>query len=98
MISLDLVKPVKIVHHDAGRLLQALCGGVAEPIDPLDARAIAEVEMRYRVERPTRGRPLPHKIACAQPDQGFTQSCRGPGLVVPALLVKNPKEVALRRR
>ena len=34
-------------------------GDVAEPVEPLDPRAVAEMEMRHRVERPPGGGPLP---------------------------------------
>src|SRR5207237_410705 len=52
VIGFDLTEPVEIVDHDPGGLLQTLGGDVAEPVEPLDARSVAEMKMRDRVERP----------------------------------------------
>src|SRR5205814_6927817 len=45
VIGLDVAEPVEIVDHDPGRLLQALGRAVAQPVELLDPRAVAEMEM-----------------------------------------------------
>src|SRR5712671_665820 len=55
VIDLDIAQAVEIVDHYTGGLLQALGGDVAQPVEPLDARPVAEVEMGNRIERPAGG-------------------------------------------
>src|SRR6516165_2131292 len=74
VIGLDIAQAIEIIDHDPSRLLQALGGNVAEPIEPLDPRPVAEVEMGDRIEGPAQRRPFAEKIARAQPDQRFAQS------------------------
>src|SRR5215831_4274033 len=49
VIGFDIGEAVAIVDHQPGRLLQSLLRAVAEPVEPLDPRPVAEMEMRHRV-------------------------------------------------
>src|ERR1700730_4674974 len=55
VIDLDIAQAIQIVDHDTGGLLQALGGDIPEPVEALDARPVAKVEMGNRVERPAGG-------------------------------------------
>src|SRR5712664_783573 len=50
VVVLDAVMVVEIVDHDAEGFLDAAWRAVAEPIDPFEPRAVAEVKARYRVD------------------------------------------------
>src|SRR3981081_3432978 len=50
MVALDRFDVVEVVHHDAERFLDAARRGVAEPVDLLEPRAVAEMKTRYRVD------------------------------------------------
>src|ERR1700694_2439666 len=50
VVVLDAVMVVEIVDHDAEGFLDRTACGVAEPIDPFEPCAIAEVKARYRVD------------------------------------------------
>src|SRR6266478_8547106 len=49
VVVLDAVMVVEIVDHDAEGFLDRTARAVAEPIDPFEPRAVAEVKARYRV-------------------------------------------------
>src|SRR6266403_359680 len=46
-VALDRFDVVEVVHHDAERFLDTARRGVAEPVDLLEPRAVAEVKTRY---------------------------------------------------
>src|ERR1700686_3887097 len=50
VVVLDAAMVIEIVDHDAEGFLDRTACGVAEPIDPLEPRAVAEVKARYRVD------------------------------------------------
>src|SRR6266404_5992113 len=50
MVVLDAVVVVEIVDHDAEGFLDRTELSVAEPVDPLEPRAVAEVKAGYRVD------------------------------------------------
>src|SRR6266478_8969007 len=50
VVVLDAVMVVEIVDHDAEGFLDRTARAVAEPIDPFEPRAVAEVKARYRVD------------------------------------------------
>ena len=50
VVLLDVVEIVLVVHHQPVRLRDAALGGVGEPIDALEPRAIAEMEARHRID------------------------------------------------
>src|SRR5512145_2811408 len=52
VVLFDVVQFVQIVDHQPARLLDPARARVGEPVDALQARAVAEVEPRNRVERP----------------------------------------------
>src|SRR3954463_12733040 len=54
VVLLDGVEVVEVVHHQAVALLEALRRRVAEEIQPLEARAVAEMEPRHRIDGPAR--------------------------------------------
>ena len=49
VVLLDFIEPVEVVHHHPGRLMQAAARRVREPVQALDARAVAEVKARNGV-------------------------------------------------
>src|SRR6266853_1773419 len=51
VVAFDVVEAVNVVHHEPRRAAHARGGDVAEPVEALEARAVAEVEPRHRVER-----------------------------------------------
>ena len=51
VVLLDLVEIVEVVHHQPVRLLDGALGGVGEPVDALEPRAVAEMEARHRIDR-----------------------------------------------
>src|SRR5216683_3364023 len=70
VVVLDAVMVVEIVDHDAEGFLHAAWRVVAEPIDPFEPCAIAEVKTRHGVDA---YRGLPREIAGAKPQQGRAQ-------------------------
>src|ERR1700741_69345 len=50
VVVLDTVMVVEIVDHDAEGFLDRTGGSVAEPIDPFEPRAVAEVKTGNRVD------------------------------------------------
>src|SRR6266550_8713886 len=79
VVVLDAVMVVEIVDHNAEGFLDAAWRVVAEPIDPFEPRAVAEVKTRHGVDA---YRGLPRQIAGAKPQQGRTQLL-APRRVVP---------------
>ena len=51
VVLLDIVEIVEIVDHQAMRLVEPPSRKIAEPVEPFEPRAIAEMEARDRVER-----------------------------------------------
>ena len=94
VIGLDIRQAIEVVDHDAGGLLQAFGRSVAEPIQSLDPRAVAEMKKCHRVQRPTGGRPFISEVAGAKPDQRIAQSCGDPRLGV---LIQQRREIPPRR-
>src|SRR6202166_2232005 len=70
VVVLDAVMGVEIVDHDAEGFLDAAWRVVAEPIDPFEPCAIAEVKTRHGVDAYRRP---PRQIAGAKPQQGRAQ-------------------------
>src|ERR1700738_968157 len=70
VVVLDAVMVVEIVDHDAEGFLDRSARGVAEPIDPFELCAIAEVKTRHGVDA---YRGPPRQIAGAKPQQGRAQ-------------------------
>ena len=56
VVVVDGVAVLEVVHHDPEGFLDAACRAVAEPIDPFEPRAIAEVKTRHRSMRIEGGR------------------------------------------
>src|SRR4051812_9593895 len=52
VVLLDIVEAVEIVDHDPGGFAQSLWREIAEPADPLQPRAVAEVEAGDRIDQP----------------------------------------------
>ena len=50
VVLLDVLELVAVVAHQAVRLAQALRRDVALPVDALEARAVAEMEARHRID------------------------------------------------
>src|SRR5262245_9538324 len=51
VVGLDGAWVVEVVDHQPGGLAQAFGRGVAGPVQPLEAGAVAEVEARNRIDR-----------------------------------------------
>src|SRR5260370_5456120 len=51
VIPLHVAEAIDIVHHQAGRALQAAWRRVAEPVHPLQTRPVSQMESRHRIER-----------------------------------------------
>jgi len=68
----DAVVVVEIVDHDAEGFLDCTELGVAEPVDPLEPRAVAEVKTRYRVDAVS-GRWPSRQVCRTKPHQGCAQ-------------------------
>src|SRR3954451_22283378 len=72
VVVLDAVVVVEIVDHDAEGFLDRTELGVAEPVDPLEPRAVAEVKTRYRVDAVS-GRWPSRQVDRTKPHQGCAQ-------------------------
>src|SRR6516225_11351747 len=62
VVLLDVFEAIEIVDHDAGGFAQALWRKVAEPVDPLQPGAVAEMKARDRVDQPSLRCPGPEEI------------------------------------
>ena len=82
VVLLDFVEPVEVIHHHAARMLHAGLRGVGEPVEPLDARAVAEMEARDRVER-LASCFAARQVIRAQRHQQLAQALGGLGVLVP---------------
>src|SRR3954471_13851077 len=51
VVLLDVLEVVEVVHHQTVRLPQRPLGGIGGEIQPLQPRAVAEMEARNRIER-----------------------------------------------
>src|SRR4029077_14511205 len=70
VVVVDGIAVVEVVNHDAEGFLDAAWRAVAEPIDPFEPCAVAEVKTRHGVDA---YRGLPRQIAGAKPQQGPAQ-------------------------
>src|SRR5262249_23460335 len=50
VVLLDVVETIEVVDHDPRGLAYAFGGEIAEPVDPFQPRAVAEMEARHRVD------------------------------------------------
>ena len=66
MVVLDAVMVVEILDHDAEGLGDRTRRGVAEPVDPLESRAVAEMKTRHRIDAAS-GHGWPRQIVRAKP-------------------------------
>jgi len=51
VVHLDVVQRIEVVDHHAKGLFHALVRSVAEPVQTMGTRSVAEMEIRYRVQR-----------------------------------------------
>src|ERR1700722_4628092 len=82
VVCLDAVVVVEVVDHDAEGFLDPARRGVAEPVDTLEPRAIAEVKTRNGVDA---YRGLARQIAGAKPQQGRAQLLAPSRVIPPAV-------------
>src|SRR5437879_13540865 len=87
MVVLDAVVVVEIVDHDAEGFLDRTELGVAEPVDPLEPRAVAEVKAGYRVDAIS-GRWPSRQVGRTKPHQGGAQLLAPRRVLPPALPFK----------
>jgi len=73
VVALDLFQVVAVVDHQRVRLAQALERGVGQPVDPIEAGAVAEMEARHRIERPAIRRLDLKEVLGRQRQQRCTQ-------------------------
>src|SRR5581483_12512416 len=62
VVGLDVVQCIKIVHHQAKGLFQRLLRKIAQVIEAVEARSVAEMEMGDRIERTPVGRLRPQEV------------------------------------
>src|SRR4051794_1543418 len=74
MVVLDAVMVIEIIDHDTEGLRDRTWRSVAEPVDPLEPRAVAEMKTRYRIDAAS-GHGWPRQIARAKPHQFGAQLC-----------------------
>ena len=55
VVLLDVLEVVKIIDHQAVRLLQRPLRRIGEEVEPFEPRAVAEMEARNRIERRATG-------------------------------------------
>ena len=79
VVAFDLVQAVHVVHHQASRPAHAAQRGVAQPVQTLQAGAVAEMETRDRIERVAALLRV-QQVMGAQPDQVALRL--GPGALV----------------
>src|SRR6266404_2712571 len=84
VVALDAIVVVEIVDHDDEGFLDRTVLGVAEPVDPLEPRAVAEVKTRYRVDAVS-GRWLSRQVGRTKPHQGCAQRFALLWIVPPAV-------------
>src|ERR1700689_4904526 len=85
VVVLDAVMVVEIVDHDAEGFLDRTGGGVAEPVDPLQPGAVAQVKACHGVDA---YRGLPCQIAGAKPQQRRAQLLALYRVVPPAVALE----------
>ena len=56
MVPFDLVEVVEVIHHQAGALGEPLGRCVAQSVDALKPRAVAQMKPRDRIDGPIAGR------------------------------------------
>jgi hypothetical protein len=49
VVPLDVRERIEVVDHDAVGLAHRLLGGVRQPVQALEPRAVAQVETSYRI-------------------------------------------------
>ena len=52
MVALDIAKVIAVIDHQAQALPYTFFGGIPEPVQPFEPRAVAEMEAGDPVERP----------------------------------------------
>src|SRR5882724_12058703 len=85
VVVVDGVAVVEIVDHDAEGFLDAAWRAVAEPIDPFEPCAVAEVKTRHGVDA---YRGLPRQVTGAKPQQGRAQLLALRRAIPPAVAFK----------
>src|SRR5690554_7035387 len=87
VVLFDIVPKVAIVDHDPGRLLHPLDGCIPQPVDPFEARPVAQVESGDRVDRLTIASPF-HEVACGETQHRLLQSLDHLLVLVPTVALK----------
>ena len=83
MVGLDLLGVIQVIDHDAIRLLDPARRHVAQPVHPLQPRAVAEVEARHRVGPPALAGV--NEVGGTQPGQRRLQRLRKRRILPPTL-------------
>ncbi len=83
-IGFDIARFVTIIDHHSKGLPHALGGAVGEEIDPLDARAVAQMKMRDTVDALIGPIERAQQITRRQPGKRLTQDLHGLVVALPA--------------
>src|SRR4029077_17098485 len=95
VIALDIIEIVEIIHHQPVGLFQRPLGWVGEPIKPLKARAVAEMETSDGVDGQAAAIARAQIIPCRRANERFANSFVKVGRAPPALGVECGKSGAI---
>ena len=84
VVGLDEAQIVEVVDHQPVRLAQALGRGVAQPVEPLQPGAVAEMEAGDRVDRLAAGTLGAQVVGGGQVEQQRAEALGHRRIVVPA--------------
>ena len=98
VVLLDLAEVVEVVDHQPVRLAQPVRRDVAEEVQPLEPRAVAEVEARHRVDRAAGLVLRLQEVVGRDRDQHGAHGLRLLRVEVPAGLVEQRERRAPPRR
>jgi transposase InsO family protein len=73
VVALDVAEVVAVIHHQPVRLRDAAWRQVARPVEPLEARAVAEMKTRDGIERRPRLAARMQEVGRRRPQHGVAQ-------------------------
>src|SRR5665213_2686536 len=92
-----MIELVEIVDHDPGGLLQPLFREIALPVEPLDARAVGQMEMRDRVRGATETALFQQQVLRTKPQQRLAYRFGERGVGGPFRPAEQRRQIGLRR-
>ncbi len=91
VVLFDLIDRIKIVHHQAVRLPQAVRSAVTKEVQLLQASAVSEVETRNGIDRTATRRLCLQKIKCSGRQQRLAQRFDAIASLVPVRIIEKPE-------